>query len=322
MKIVFLGMDGRFSTRPLETLARRHQLVGVVESPRLVREVLLLRWLTSGKMAGNLKLYADHYGAAHLKVKGARDPKLLEFLRDLSPDLGCISNFSFLLPREVLNVPRLGIINLHPSLLPQYRGPYPWLWMFYHGDALGGWTVHQADPGEDTGPILAQTEFEVPRGVTATELADAVLPPGAELLAEVVDQLAAGTARPRPQVARDGLVRARAVGPREELVEWGRWPAQRTYHFVRGASLWYDPLVRLPGWRRDFCRLEKAVPELAPGLVGRDPGGRFVACRDGKIYFVYRPEPKELFRLALVSAAAAALAWAVAPFLRETVEPA
>lgn len=215
---MFLGSGGRFTTRPLQEVARRHRVLGVVESR----------------------------------------------------------------PRRA----------------------------YYHGDATGGWTVHRLDEGEDTGPLLAQWEFAVPRGITAPALMDEVLPTGAGLLADALEAWEAGTARETPQPEAPGEPRARGVARDEPLVDWAGWPGERVWHFLRGASLWDDALPPLPGAVREWGRFQPGDPGREPGRAGRDREGRYVACRDGRLYYHLRPVPAEILRMgAAVGVGAAALAW-------------
>lgn len=268
LRIVFLGMEGRLTTRPLEAVARQHTLVGVVKGRRPGPD----------PFDGNLARFAKAYG-----VPLHADRSLEAFLRQQKPDLLCLSNYPFLLPASVLAV--APAVNLHPSLLPSYRGVYPLLWQFYHQEPEGGWTVHCVDEGMDTGDVLAQERYPIPFGATVTELLDQVLSRGAELMARSVDSLARGTASPTPQSRLPHPVsEARLVTPGERLVDWERWPVRRVYHFLRGASLWHDELKAPPGFVSEVTAFSEERPGLPPGTFGQG----FVACLDGKLFFRYR----------------------------------
>lgn len=295
LRIVFGGMAGRFTTTPLQAMARHHRIVGLLESePRPIRRGWLVDWARAGAGAGNLQRFADHYGCPlHHGRAGLGD-----FLRRCDPDLVCLSNYGVLLRQDVLGIPRLGVVNLHLSVLPRHRGPYPWLWMFHDGDRTGGATVHFVDAGEDTGPILGLLEYEVPEGITTTDLADRVLPDAAELLLRVVDAVGEGTATPVPQPPAEGLARARFVPPGEPLIDWETWPATRVWSFLRGASLWYEPFPPLAGFVREYGEVVPGPPGAPPGTVRHGLRGGWIACRDGRVTFRLRPVPRELARLA------------------------
>lgn len=312
LRVVFGGMAGRFTTTPLQALGLRHRLVGILETePRRVSRGALVDWARAGAGAGNLSRFAEHHRCPLQRVDRRNLGEVPDFLRRLRPDVLVLSNFGLLLPPEVLAVPRLGAVNLHLSLLPRHRGPCPWLWMFHDGDTTGGATVHLVDAGEDTGAILGALEHEVPPGITASALADRVLPQAAELLCSAVDALGAGTASPVPQPSAEGLRRARFVLPGEALVDWESWPAERVWSFLRGASLWYEPLFPVPGFVREYGELERRPPGVPPGTVRQGLRGGWIACRDGRIPFRLRPVPRELARLLAPLAVAGGL-WALA----------
>ncbi len=312
LRVVFGGMDGRFSTTPLLALARRHRVVGVVQSPpRKVSHGLLLDYARAGAGRGNLKRFAAFLGCPFLALRRGSVAGLSGFLRRVGADLLCLANFPTLLPAEVFEVPRLGTVNLHLSRLPRHRGPNPWLWMFHDGDPHAGFTVHQVDAGEDTGPVLGVREHEVPRGITASELADGVLPQAADLLVEVVDGLAAGALEPRPQTSAEGLRRARFVPPGEALIDWDSWSAERVSAFLRGASLWHEPFPPLPGLVREYGPAVLGDPGGPPGALRQGLRAGWIACRDGRVPFHLRPVPRELLRLAVPLALGAGL-WALA----------
>ena len=305
-------MDGRFTTTPLLALARHHRVVGIVHSePRPVRRGLLVDWARAGAGAGNLRRFARFLGCPFLAAGRHPTPALADFLRRLEPDLLVLSNFSFLLPEEVFRIPRRGALNLHLSALPRHRGPNPWLWMFHDGDPTGGVTVHQLEEGEDAGPVLGIWEHPVPRNITASELADRVLPSAADLLVHRVGEFAAGRLQPVPQAPGEGLRRARFVPPGEPLIDWSTWPAERVGAFLRGASLWYEPFPPVPGFVRDYGVGEPGRPAGRPGSLHQGFQGGWIDCRDGRVPFRLRPVPRELFRLAAPLALGAGL-WALA----------
>lgn len=308
LRVVFGGMAGRFTTTPLQAVARRHRIVGILESePRPVRRGLLVDWARAGAGAGNLARFASHYGCPLHRGRAG----VAGFLRSLAPDLLCLSNYGHLLPEEALGIPRLGVVNLHLSALPRHRGPYPWLWMFHDGDRTGGATVHEVEAGEDTGPILGLLEHEVPPGITTSDLADRVLPDAADLLLRTVDALAQGTAQAVAQPSAEGLRRARFVPPGEPLIDWEEWPAERVWSFLRGASLWYEPFPPVPGFVREYGPVQPGPPGAAPGTLRMGLRGGWVACRDGRVPFRLRPVPRELARLLAPLALAGGL-WALA----------
>ncbi len=273
-------MPGRFSTTPLRVLAARHQVVGIVDGiPR--RADLFYRWGLSAR-ALNLWMWSQSYLAPYRKLRTGQDPGLVSWLAERKPDVLCVANFPHLLPPAVFE--RWPTLNLHPSLLPRWRGAYPWFWMYHAMDAEGGWTVHRIDAGEDTGPILAQESYPVPLGSTVTELGDRTLEQGGNLFADVLDHPREATPQPAQK-----LPRARRPRPGEKFVDWDEWPTRRVYHFLRGVCpLWVRELDLGPLFEPEFTGFDEQPSGLAPGRFGRHGGRRFVACRDGRVFFKQR----------------------------------
>ncbi|MBQ7568096.1 hypothetical protein IJT17_04750 [bacterium] len=308
LRVVFGGMDGRFSTVPLRYLAARHSLVGIVHSaPRRQSRGLFWNYLRGNPGAGNLHRFADYYKCPYLSVGSTYNVELVQFLEYLKPDIFCLSNFAVILPPTIYEIPKYGTINLHLSKLPHYRGPMPWLWMFYDGVKQGGITVHQLDDGEDSGPILLQEDFEIPDNASAGELADMVLPQAADMLVRAVDSIALGTADPQPQPSKEGTRRARFLRPHENLIDWDSWDCERVGAFLRGASTWYEAFPPFPGFSREFLPGERGPVKGRPGQLVWRPGGGWVVCRDGRVPVRLHPEYDELVRICWPPALAAAL---------------
>ncbi|MBI1903434.1 MAG: hypothetical protein HYS13_20215 [Planctomycetia bacterium] len=209
-------------------------------------------------------------------------PDLAVYLRRLCPDVVCVPSLSQLLPAEVLNIPRFGFLNLHPSLLPKYHGPFPWFWQYYHYEQFFGVTVHRIDEGQDTGPILKQAPFFVERGTEVGEAERRGADVAANLLCEALNELESGTARLRPQPRHD-FPKARIVRRDEPLVQWDEWDLQRVWHFLRGTQPWLDAVAYPPGGPWRIGPYELGACGEQSGTVGRDDQGNFIAHRQGKI---------------------------------------
>jgi methionyl-tRNA formyltransferase len=192
------------------------------------------------------------------------------------PDLLVIYGFNWILPPEVFQVPRLGAINVHTSLLPRYRGPAPVLWAIRNGDPDIGVTVHRVDEGVDTGLILAQ-QGGVPldEEITPEQLRARLGPVIQELLATALARVASGEpGQPQPAV---GLCHAGLMEPGFSQVDWSR-PAREIHHQVRvfrfmGSK---DAPVARVGDR--WLRLVRTSLDPVEGLR--------VQCGDGPIWIV------------------------------------
>ena len=122
-----------------------------------------------------------------------------EELKALAPDLGVVVAYGHILKPEILAIAPLGMINVHASLLPRWRGAAPIAWAILNGDELTGVSIMQMESGLDSGPVLHQIETEVPADETAGELTERLAELGAEALVEVLMLIEAGAARPVPQ---------------------------------------------------------------------------------------------------------------------------
>lgn len=300
LRIIFAGMDGRFSTSVLQVIAGAHQIVGIIHSkPRRRRQGLLASWAQAGKGAGNLERFAKYYGCPFFSASREYNYELLRFVKHLKPDLICISNFSIILPPDIFEIPRYGSINLHLSSLPEYRGSNPWLWMFYDGCTENEYVVHQVDAGEDTGPILSRGSYNIPPNVTCSELADCVLPNAACLMLRTIDDIALGCANPQPQPQKEGLRRARYVAPGEALINWDEWGCERTASFLQGAGIWYDPFPSFPGIVRIYQKGEKGDPKGKPGTNHWRIWHGWISCKDGIVPYRVGISRYEFWRLFL-----------------------
>lgn len=121
-------------------------------------------------------------------------PESLELLKSISPDLIVVANFTQILKPPVIEIPRLGCINVHPSLLPKYRGPSPFYWVLKNHERKTGVTIHYIDPGIDTGDIIGQREVPIKEADTEFTLRKRSACVASQLLPEVVESIKAGSA--------------------------------------------------------------------------------------------------------------------------------
>jgi len=150
-------------------------------------------------------------------------------------DVACIACFDRLIREPLLSLPRLGFLNVHPSLLPAYRGPAPLFWTFRDGVRETGVTVHRVDAGMDTGPILAQAPLALADGLTGPEADHLAAALGGELLVQALDGLAAGALVSRPQPA---VGWSNPLPGAEDFRLDPAWSARRAFNFMRGAAEW------------------------------------------------------------------------------------
>lgn len=157
-------------------------------------------------------------------------------LTEMHPDLLVVCDYGQILSPAALATSRLGGINLHASLLPKYRGAAPINWALYHGEETTGVTVIHMTPGLDAGPSLAQESTPIGPDETAGELEARLATLGAEVVCQVIDELAAGKALPLPQ-DQSLATRARRLKKTDGEVDWNR-PAAAIRNQVRAFDLW------------------------------------------------------------------------------------
>lgn len=165
--------------------AKAHCLVqplGILPSRAATLEGLARQWNIPVRRCGTL-----------------RSPEELQLIRRFAPDLVVVAAFSRILKPELLRIPALGCINMHPSLLPKYRGPNPFYWALANGESETGVTVHYVDEGIDSGDIILQRSFRIERDDTEYSLRDKSALIGARLLVEAVGLIRDGLASPQPQ---------------------------------------------------------------------------------------------------------------------------
>ena len=193
MRIVFMGSPSP-AIYPLEALAGSgHQVVGVYTQP--------------DKLAGRgrrpeqspVKRAAIKLGLTVLQPESLRRDDTQEQLASLEPDVIVVAAYGKLLPPQVLNLPSLGCLNLHPSLLPKYRGPSPVASALLDGATATGVTIILLDEGMDTGPILSQKEMSVDQDSTTETLTTRLFQEGSILLMEILPHWERGGIVPQPQ---------------------------------------------------------------------------------------------------------------------------
>jgi methionyl-tRNA formyltransferase len=225
----------------------------------------------------------DETAPAGVSVLLARDKDAVaSLLRGFEPDVVLCWGFSWKLPEEALDVPRLGAVNHHPALLPRHRGPIPLAWAMREGDSEFGLTWHRMDPEYDTGPILAQTTVPIEDDDTTIEVMGPKLIHAAlGLLPRVFERLEAGD--PGDSQSSEGASWAGLFGEDYASVDWSQ-PARvihnqvRAWHLTFGLSLVQGPIAELDGERLKLLRTSLT-----------DPGGegaRAVECGDGPIWIV------------------------------------
>ena len=162
--------------------------------------------------------------------------RIAPLLRVLDADVAVCSGFSWRIPREALETPRLGIVNGHPSLLPRWRGPNPFGWTFRADDDVMGYTFHVMDADFDTGPILAQGSVPLTADDSVRTMPELLRPLVAQLLPQALERIEAGD-RGDPQTGEG--THAPVFEDEYAEIDWS-WPAREVHNQVRA---WFTPSV-------------------------------------------------------------------------------
>jgi methionyl-tRNA formyltransferase len=231
MRLLFMGSP-EFAVPTLRSLcAAGHCIAMVVTRPDRPRG-------RSGKpLPTAAKSAALELGLEVFQPDSSNAPEAVAVLRAARAELGVVVAYGELLSAEVLEVATGGFINLHASLLPEYRGAAPINWAVIRGETKTGVSVIRMAPELDAGPVLAQREVDIGRDETAGELAERLAAVGADVVAEVVGRLAAGEeVQGRPQPRSRGFF-ARKLTKADGKVDW-RLPAAEVRNRVRGLTPW------------------------------------------------------------------------------------
>jgi len=204
-----------------------------------------------------------------------------EKFRALALDAAVVAAYGLILPKAVLEAPRLGCLNVHASLLPRWRGAAPIQRAILAGDKETGVTIMQMDEGLDTGPMLLAERVAIGPETTAAMLHDELAMLGARLIVHALAGRAEGTLRPRPQPA-EGITYARKLGRDEGRLEWSK-PAAELERAVRA-------LNPVPGvwFRHDGERIKVRAAAVAESGAGTPPGtvldaALTIACGSGAL---------------------------------------
>lgn len=228
MKILFMGTP-EFAVATLDTLYKAgHDIVGVVTVPdKPVGRGLKLA-------ASPVKVYAETHNLRLFQPEKLRNPEFIQDITHLQPDIAVVVAFR-MLPEIVWRLPKLGTLNLHASLLPDYRGAAPINWAVANGEKISGITTFFIDKEIDTGNLLLQEKVEISDEWDAGNLHDALMEKGANLVLKTVEQIQAGNIQPQPQ----NPALARHIAPKIQKedcrINWEK-TAKEIHNFVRGMS--------------------------------------------------------------------------------------
>jgi methionyl-tRNA formyltransferase len=248
LRVLFFGMLGQFSLPPLKALIEAGiSVCGIIVPSE--NKTQAIKTLESVTAVSTLLLTPTQPTIVHLgwqhhipvyEVSRLSAAKTQQLLAHFQPDAACVACFNKRIPNSLLKLPRHGFLNVHPSLLPQFRGPAPLFWTFHAGIQDTGVTVHLMDDSLDTGAIVQQAPFSLPDGISGPEADKLAGTLGGQLLVKTINQLATNTFAPIPQ-PNGGSTQSwpQAADFRVPV----SWSAQRAFNFMRGTAEFGQPFV-------------------------------------------------------------------------------
>ena len=286
LRIVFMGTP-EFAVASLDALIKAgYNIVGVVTAP----DKPAGRGMKMNESA--VKKYATEHGLKVLQPEKLRNPDFLEELKSLNADLQVVVAFR-MLPEVVWNMPRMGTINLHGSLLPQYRGAAPINWAVMNGETSTGVTTFKLKQEIDTGNLLLQESFPIGEDESAGEVHDRMKDIGAQLLVKTVKGLVEGTLKEIPQsplASSDGseteLKHAPKIFAETCRIDFSK-SVDEVHNLVRGLSPFPGAFTYLDGKMIKILKGKKEITQRKPpqGQIESD-NKTFLKfpCADGYIH--------------------------------------
>jgi methionyl-tRNA formyltransferase len=230
MRLVFLGTPA-FAVPTLERLVERgHQVLAAVTQPD--------RPKGRGQALAPppVREAALRLGVPVYQPERVKRPESVDYLRSLAPEAMVVVGYGQIIPQSIIDIPPLGILNVHASLLPKYRGAGPIQWAIVNGEAVTGVTIMRIDAGLDTGPMLLKVETVIGADETALDLGRRLSLMGADLLVEALDALAAGRVVPQSQDNAQATY-APMLKKEDGRIDWSR-SASQIHNQVRGMQPW------------------------------------------------------------------------------------
>ncbi len=280
LKIIFAGTS-EFAVNSLEALLNsEHEIIAVYTQPdRPAGRGLKLK--PSAIKQAALKHHLPLYQPASLRHLPEQQQ-----LAALGADVMAVVVYGLLLPKAVLDTPRFGCLNVHPSLLPRWRGAAPILRAIEAGDSETGVTIMQLDEGWDTGDILSQVRCPIDKEDTCESLTRQLAQVGAQLLVDTLNQLETGNLQPKPQNDADAIYAAK-VDKAEARLDWSQ-SAVQLEHKVRAYNSWP---VAYTEWQQAMLRIwsaslvsESSSTKVKPGtLLAVSPEGIDIATGAGTL---------------------------------------
>lgn len=286
MKIIYMGTPD-FAKESLEAIYNAgHEILAVVTNPDKPKG----RGMKM--MESPVKQYAVEKG---LKIyqpeKVKNNTQFIEEMKELKPDVICVVAYGKILPKEILDIPSKGCINVHGSLLPKYRGAAPIQWAIINGEKTTGVTTMYMDIGMDTGDMILKKETAIGENETTGELWERLAKIGAELLVETLQKIEDGTAPRIPQ--GEQFTMAPMLNKEMSKIDWKNKSAEQIKNLVRGLNPIMGTYSYINEKKVKFWKVEiaKELPnnkniencEIGTVIYSNSKDGLYIKAKDGII---------------------------------------
>lgn len=284
MKVIFMGTPD-FASESLKNLYEAgHEILAVVTNPDRPKGrgmKVIASPVKQYAIEKNLKIYQPE------KVR--KNQEFIDEIKSLNPDVICVVAYGKILPKEILEIPHLGCINVHASLLPKYRGSAPIQWAVLNGEKETGVTTMYMDIGMDTGDMILKEKVQIGEDETTGELWDRLSKIGGKLLVETLKQIEEGTA-PREKQSED-FTMAPMLDKKMAKIDWENQTASQIKNLVRGLNpimgaytFFKDKKVKF--WKVDVAKnigLTEDMEKLANGVVvlSDSKDGLYIKTKNG-----------------------------------------
>lgn len=268
MRLILVG-QGPFGEKTLEALIQKGEDIVGVFCPK-------------GKSGEAMKALAENSSLALYQPQHMRDAEVHDAYLDLKPDLVVLAFVTDILPESLLDIPSIGTICYHPSLLPRHRGSSGINWAVIQGDTRTGLTILWADKGIDTGAILLQKEVDIaPHDTTGSLYFNRLFPMGIDAIVEAVELIKAGKA---PKIPQDESLATYEPPCTEKYagIDWSK-PAADVYNLIRGCDPQPGAFSTIGGRKVKFYKamLVDTEQESPPGQILHVGDGEVVVALDG-----------------------------------------
>ena len=274
MKIVFMGTPD-FAVESLKELLNHYEVSAVITQP--------------DKPKGRhyemtpppVKVYAQEKGIPVYQPLSMRDEDAQKLMEELNPDLCVVVAYGKILPKNILDIPKHGYVNVHASLLPKYRGASPIQWSIVCGENVTGVSTMQLDEGMDTGAVYDYSEVVIEDTDTAETLSDKLATEGGKLLVKTVKSIEEGSANPIPQDENNANY-APIISKQDGIIDWNK-SAKEIDCLIRGLHFWPVAHTKIDGKLFKIFSAEILDIKANPGEIIKKDTELIIGCKDGAL---------------------------------------